>query len=691
MTNLTLLGGAPVRALAIIGLFAFGPAISVADDTEKAPPSTSLTIGHILKMQTPTDVQISPDGKWVAYVVRRANEEKDKGFSQIWMASADGKNTVPLTASYTNASSPRWNPDGSTLAFLGTRGDDKDAETQVWLLDRRGGEAQQHTSVKQGVNEFAFSPDGTRMLLVIKDPKSEDIEKEEEDDKAKKNGKDKPKPWVIDRLQFKRDYVGYLDRRRTHIFVYDGENDPVQLTSGDYDDQTPKWSPDGTKIAFVSKRHGDPDANDNSDIWTVAADAEAKEHPLTQVTTNTGPDHSPTWSPNGKTLAYVSSSNPEKLWYAVDHLTIIAADGKGGPKALTKKYDRVVYRPAYAPNGKSIYFIAEDGGNGPLMNIRVKSGKLSTVTKGDVVVRSFDVGTEGAIALTRSGHHMPYDVYFSKNNKETRLSDLNGDLLKDVTLGRAERLNVAGWNGENVESFVYYPPNHDASKAYPTVFVLHGGPVAQHDAAFNNWGQLYAANGYIAVLPNPHGSSGYGEAFSYSLFRQWGTPDFADVDAIADHLVAANISDGDKLGVGGWSYGGILTNYMITKSTRFKGAVSGASEVNHRANYGHDVYQHFWEVELGLPWENIEAWESMNPFNDLGKVTTPTLVIGGKEDWNVPIQNSEQLYQVLKRRGIETQLVVYPGEHHGIRRPSFQRDRYQRFLGWFDKYVKAEK
>ena len=229
--------------------------------------------------------------------------------------------------------------------------------------------------------------------------------------------------------------------------------------------------------------------------------------------------------------------------------------------------------------------------------------------------------------------------------------------------------------------------DHDASKTYPTIFVLHGGPVSQHDTSFDYWGQLYAAKGYIAVLPNPHGSNGYGEAFSHALFGNWGGPDFADVDAIADHLVASGISDGDKLGVGGWSYGGILTNYVITQSTRFKGAVSGASEVNHRANYGHDVYQHFWEVELGLPWENIEAWEKINPFNNLGKVTTPTLVIGGKEDWNVPIQNSEQLYQVLKRRGIETQLVVYPGEHHGIRRPSFQRDRYERFVGWFDKYV----
>ena len=692
MTKLTAANQYTAHILAVVGFIIFGNAAATAEEAEKTP-STLLTIDHILNIKTPADVQISPDGRWVAYVVRRLDEDKDKRFSQIWMSSTDGKSTVPLTAHYTNASSPRWNPNGSTLAFTGKRGNDKDAETQVWLLDLRGGEAQQYTHVKQGVNGFAFSPDGNGMLLVIKDPKPEDAEDTEKDADAKKKGKkkDSPKPWVIDRLQFKRDYVGYLDRRRTHFYLYNGEGEPVQITSGDYDDRDPQWSPDGKRIAFVSKRHGDPDGNDNSDIWTVEANADTKEHPLTQVTTNKGPDHSPNWSPDGKTIAYVTNNEPEKLWYATDHLAVIGAESGDEARLLTKAYDRMVSDPTFAPNGKSIYFTAADGGNQPLMQFTVKSGKLKQISDNELVVASYSIGRKGQIALARSGHNAAFDVYLHQKNKEIRLSDLNGSVLTNLKFARTERLKVPGWNGEPVESFVYYPPSHDVTKAYPTIFMLHGGPVSQHDAAFNVWAQLYAANGYIAVLPNPHGSSGYGQAFSYALNRQWGTPDFADVDAIADHLVAAGISDGDKLGVGGWSYGGILTNYMITKSTRFKGAVSGASEVNHRANYGHDVYQHFWEVELGLPWENIEAWENMNPFNDLGKVTTPTLVIGGKEDWNVPIQNSEQLYQVLKRRGIETQLVVYPGEHHGIRRPSFQRDRYERFLGWFDKYVKAEK
>ena len=655
---------------------------ALADDDK----STVLTIEHLVGMKVPRDVQLSPEGDWVAYVVSRNDLEKDRGFTQIWMTSTDGKTTLPMTASYASASSPRWNPDGSTLAFIGTRGSDKDAKSQVWILNRQGGEAQQYTHVKQGVSGFTWSPDGTRMLLTIRDPKPEP----EDAEKKGKAGKDKPKPWVIDRLQFKQDYVGYLDRRRSHLYLHDGEGDPVQLTSGDYDDRDPQWSPDGTRIAFTSKRDGDPDANTNSDIWIVSADADADDHPLTQVTTNKGSDDNPAWSPDGKTIAYTTTVEPEKFWYATDHLAVIDASGGGAARLLTRDYDRMISNPEFSSDGKSIYFTAADGGNRPLMKATVSSGKLETITEGDVSVRGFDALGDDMIAIVQSSHHATADVTLIKGSKSVRVTSLNANLLEGVTLGNVERLKVAGWNGDMVESFVYYPPDYEAGGAYPTIFVLHGGPVGQHDASFDAWGQLYAANGYVAVLPNPHGSSGYGEPFTYALNRQWGVPDFADVDAVAEHMVKSGLSDPKRLGVGGWSYGGILTNYMITKSNRFAGAVTGASVVNHLANYGHDMYQNTWEAEFGFPWEQNDDLDAIDIFSKLGNVTTPTLVMGGKEDWNVPIQNSEQLYQVLKRRGIDTQLVVYPGEHHGFRRPSFQVDRYNRFLDWFKKYVKAE-
>ena len=655
-------------------------------NTEDADPSV-FSIDHIMKMKRVSNIATSPDGEWVAYVVTRMDEDKDKQYRQIFMTSADGETTLPMTAAYANASSPQWSPDGKYLGFVGKRGDDEEAESQVWLLDRRGGEAQQYTKVKQGVDSFVWSPDGSKMALLIKDPKPEKEGEKDKDGKEKKVDKDRPEPFVIDRLQFKRDYVGYLDRRRTHVYLFGGDKDPVQITSGDYDDSDPKWSPDGTSIAFVSKREGDPDANDNSDIWRVAADMEAKSFPLTQVTTNPGPDRQPSWSPDGQSIAYVSSVEPDKLWYATDHLAVVPAQG-GEARLLTRDYDRMISRPKFSKDGSRIYAIAQDQGNRPVISVSLESGQHSIVTQGELSVREFDLGPGDGLTLLQSTHLLPPNVNILQNGTSTQITNVNQDVLDEVEFGNVERLSVPGWSEEPVESFVYYPDGYKAGKSYPTIFVLHGGPVGQHDTSFDEWARLYAAQGYIAVLPNPHGSSGYGQPFTYSLDKQWGVPDFADVDAIASYLVDNGISDPDRLGVGGWSYGGILTNYVITKSTRFAGAVTGASEVNHRANYGHDIYQLAWETELGLPWENIEAWESINPFNDLGKVTTPTLVIGGQLDWNVPIQNSEQLYQVLKRRGIDTKLVVYPDEYHGIRRPSFVRDRFERYLGWYDEYVK---
>jgi len=647
----------------------------------KQAKTINLSIDHIMKMKSVESLALSPDSKWIAYVVTRVDEEKDKKFSQIHITSIDGKSTLPMTAVYMNASDPQWSPDGKYLAFLGVRGTDKDTENQVWTLDLRGGEAVQFTNVPQGVNSYRWSPDGTKMALVIKDAKPQTNAPDEN------SSNEKLEPFVIDRLQFKKDYVGYLDRRRTHIYIKNGNEKPIQITFGDYDDSDPQWNPDNKLIAFVSKREGDPDANNNSDIWLVDSSDDKKNRELKKLTINPGPDTNPSWSPDGNTIAYISSIEPDKLWYATEHLAITDKNN-GETKLLSLNYDRMISTPMFSNDGKSIFALASDRGNRPLIKFDLSNGDKENITPDELSVRNYAIGNRDKIITLMSSHHSPFNFYQIKRDEIINLTNYNNAILKDTKLADVKRLIVPGWRNEPVESFIYYPPNYDNQKIYPTIFVLHGGPVSQHDTSFDEFAQLYAANGYIAVLPNPHGSSGYGQAYSYALNKKWGVPDFEDVDAIADYLVENGVSDPNKLGVGGWSYGGILTNYVITKSTRFSGAVSGASEVNHRANYGHDIYQNEWEVELGLPWVNIEDWEAINPFNDLGKVTTPTLVIGGQLDWNVPILNSEQLYQVLKRRGIDTKLVVYPGEYHGINRPSFVRDRYERFIDWFDQYVK---
>jgi dipeptidyl aminopeptidase/acylaminoacyl peptidase len=500
-------------------------------------------------------------------------------------------------------------------------------------------------------------------------------------------------PWVIDRLQFKEDGVGYLDRYRQHIYVYDGEGAPVQVTFGDFDDSSPVWSPDGKWIAFTSNRTAEPDSNTNSDIWVVSGSVDegtkptADSHPLRQITTNPGSDHSPAWSPDGKWIAYASVVDLSRIWYATNHLAISPAEG-GDARLLTNEYDRTIHSPSFAPDGKSIYAVSEDDGRMPLVSIDIKSGKVERVVDDQSATYEFDAHAKGPVALVRATPSQPDAIYVLRKGKLERLSHQNDSLLAPITLANVKELKFPSADGTVVEAFFYFPPGYEAGKRYPTILRPHGGPVAQHDAGFYTEAQVLASEGYVIIAPNPRGSSGYGEDFSAVLFANWGVKDFEDVSAAVDYAVDQGFADPDRLGVGGWSYGGILTNYVITKSTRFKAAISGASEVLYRANYGHDIYQKLWEAELGLPWETPEAWERISPFNDIGKVTTPTLVIGGKEDWNVPIQNSEQLYLGLRRRGIDTLLVVYPGETHSILRPSFVLDRYARYIDWYGRYLK---
>ncbi|WP_262692575.1 S9 family peptidase [Kordiimonas aestuarii] len=642
----------------------------------------SLSAADAVKLQYTSDPRLSPDGKWVAYTVSRNDLEKDKRRTQVWIAATDGTAELAMSGKGYCASSPRWSPDGKYLAFLAEK---KEGEkSQVWLLDRRGGEARQYTHIKQGVDAFAWSPNGEEMLLTLTDlqPEPEKID-----------GEDKPMPWVIDRLQFKEDGVGYLDRYRQHLYLFSGEGSPTQITFGDYDDQSPAWSPDGKWIAFTSNRTEEPDSNTNSDIWVVSATLEdgkaatAENHPLRRVTSNPGADYSPAWSPDGKWIAYVSTVDTAKIWYATNHLAISPAAG-GEARLLTTDYDRPVHAPRYAPDGRSIYVVSEDDGQMPLIAVDTKSGKVKRVTEDQSSTYAFDMNGDGMTVLNRSEPDQPDAIYTLKKGKLQRLSHLNDKLLASVNLASVREVQFPSADGTMIEAFIYLPPGYEQGKRYPAILRPHGGPVAQHDSGFYTEAQVLAAAGYVVIAPNPRGSTGYGEDFSAILFANWGVKDFEDVMAAVDFAIAEGYADPDKLGVGGWSYGGILTNYVITKSTRFKAAISGASEVLYRANYGHDIYQAIWEQELGLPWETPEAWERISPFNDIGKVTTPTLVIGGKEDWNVPIQNSEQLYQGLRRRGIETLLVVYPGETHSIVRPSFVLDRYQRYISWYDRFLK---
>jgi len=634
-----------------------------------------VTVDDIFSLKSVGDPRVSPDGEWVAYTLSQMDAAKDSSDTDIWMAPLAGGDALRLTTSDKGESQPRWSPDGAYLGFVSSRGGDK---SQVWLLPRAGGEAWQLTDFPGGVSSFEWSPDSTRLAVVATDPDPDAEEEDESDSKA-------PKPIVVTRLQFKRDGRGYLNDLRSHVYVFDiAAKKADQVTDGPYDDSSPVWSPDGRSIAFVSNRTGEPDANQNSDVFIVAAEAGATPRALT---TSPGSDSSPAFTPDGRFVVYEAGGAPEDIWYATNNLAVVPVAG-GPARMLTAGLDRNVSSPTVTPDGQSVIFVLEDGGNTHLSRVPLAGGAIERIVGGERNVSRFDVGKTGAIALLESGAAYPNEVFTLRDGQLARVTHVNDAFLAGIRLATVERFRSKSADGTMIDGFLTRPPGMETATNLPAILRIHGGPVSQFQTSFSFEWQILAAQGYAVIAANPRGSSGRGREFSRAIWADWGNKDFTDVMGAVDHVVAMGVADPDRLGVGGWSYGGILTNYVITKTGRFKAAISGASEVNYTANYGHDHYQIQWEKELGLPWQNTELWLRISPFFHVDNVTTPTLVMGGQADWNVPIQNSDQLYQALRRRGVDTQLVVYPGQGHGISRPSYQKDRYERYIAWYDKYLK---
>jgi dipeptidyl aminopeptidase/acylaminoacyl peptidase len=649
-----------------------------------------ITLDDLPRFREVRDAQLSPDGQWVAYVVSQIDAKEDKSTAHIWMTSYDGQTTRQMTAGTEGESSPRWSPDGKYLSFTSSRkGEAKGS--QVWLLPLAGGEAAQLTDVKGRLQSYEWSPDSTRLALVIGDP---DPEAEENAKITEAGGKPKPpKPIVLDRYKFKQDGQGYLrSGRHSYVYLFDVATKKLErLTTGKWDESTPVWSPDGARIAFMSNHNADPDREPEGALYVAEAKAGATEKALTTAARRVSRGR-PDWSPDGKQIAYLETD--EKKWgaYSMNYLALVASDGSGTPmrvKAMDA-LDRGVSAAKFSAEGKALSFTVTDDQSVYPARLNLTSGNVEKIIAPPVVVMGWD--TAGGRSVVLSGGNKQYtEIYALEGAALRQVTHHNDALMAELDLGDTERVNATSKDGTIVNSLLTYPAGYVKGTKVPMLLRIHGGPNGQDQPTFNFERQFFAANGYAVLNVNYRGSSGRGQKFSRAIAADWGNLEVQDLHAAVDAVVKSGIADPDRLGVGGWSYGGILTDYLIASDTRFKAATSGAGTAFTVSYYGTDHYIIQYDNEIGPPW-NPKAWETYQklsyPFLRADRIKTPTLFLCGEKDFNVPVSGSEQMYQALRSLGVDTQLVIYPNENHGIGRPSYVRDRYERYLAWYDKYLK---
>ena len=644
-----------------------------------AQAKRSLRPGDLYRIRDVRDPQISPEGGWVAYTVSVVDSAKDKSDNDVWMTSWDGTTTLRVTSSPESESSPRWSADGRYLAFLSGRQEGKGA--QLWLLDRRGGEAQRVTQLRGGVSDFVWSPDSKRMILVVD---------EETDSVARKDTAERKtaKPIVVNRYNFKRDVAGYLGTKRSHLTLFDLESKKTEtLTSGLDDDDSPSWSPDGQRISFVRGGISEPGRTAHDDVYVIDARAGATPKPLTNFV---GPDGGrPAWSPDGKWIAFLRGDEPKFSAYNLNKLAVVPSDGSGPVRVLTAALDRGVSGAQFSADGQSIFVLVADDRAQHLGRVRVADGSTERVITGKRVVTTFAMTKDGKVAVLTATPERSGEIFAWDGSALRQLSHQNDSLFAQLQLGSTEAFSSKSSDGTEVHG-VLVRPAHAPTGRLPLILYIHGGPNGQDSYSFSFERELFAASGYAVLAVNYRGSSGRGAAFQKAIFADWGNKEVVDLIGAVDEAVRSGVADPERLGIGGWSYGGILTDYTIATTPRFKAAVSGAGSALQLSMYGTDQYITQYDQEIGPPWKSQDLWIKISyPFFHADRIKTPTLFMGGQSDFNVPIIGGEQMYQALRTLGVATELVIYPNQFHGLTLPSYRKDRLERYLAWYDRYLKA--
>lgn len=657
-----------------------------------------ITAEDLYRFNLISEPQLSPDGELVVYAQHRVDKKTEKKHANLWIVPTDGGAPRPFTAGDHSDTRPRFCPDGRRIAFLSNREDEK--QPQVYVIPTDGGEARRLTDLKGEIQAFEWSPDGTRLLLVFRAKDAETIEREEDEEKKTLGVVCRE----ITRVFFKEDGIGFLPKERTHLWVVDVETGEArQMTSGSvHDEWGATWSPDGERIAFLSNCTPDPDLDpDAIELFVISADggeARRVEAPL-------GPKTQLRFSPDGRRIAYLGREGRGK-GYRLMRLWVVPVDGGEPARCLTADHDLNIVGstindmgglaqvpPTWSPDGGRITVQVSHHGNTVLQSVGFDGGLEDViVAPGVVSTYSFD-RTGRRLAALQGTFTDPGQVVLHEGGSSRALTRVNAALLAEIDLGAIEEVWFRGPDGNDLQGWILTPPGFDPNEQYPSILEIHGGPRTQYGATFMHEFYALAAQGYVVYFCNPRGGQGYGETHSKAIWNAWGTADYADVMAWADLVATRPAIDPARMGVTGGSYGGYMTNWIIGHTDRFAAAVTQRSVSNLISMYGSSDFNWAFQEEFGdvPPWDALESYWRQSPIAHIGNAKTPTLVIHSEQDLRCAIEQGEQVFVALKRLGVDTKLVRFPDEPHGLSRGGRTDRRVARLtqiMDWFDKYLK---
>ena len=671
-----------------------------------------VTAEDLYELQTLSGARISPDGEYVIYAQQRVDRKTEKKYSNLWLASTAQGDPNPRQFTFGDHadSKPRWSPDGKWIAFLSNRAD-TEKPARLYLIPSNGGEAYPLTEIHGEIDDFAWSPDGARIVFVFRKADPEVLAREQ-DEQKKKLG-------VVarhyDRVFYKLDGTGYLPKERWHLWLVDlpnkqgGQLTVRQLTDHPiYDEKSPAWSPDGERIVFLSNHTHDPDFNpDCIDLFLLSL-PDQQTH---KIDTPVGQKSLPNFSPDGKWVAYYGQEGVavdyknQGVWVAP------AQSDRGAERVrnLTEPYDLHASSwtindvgepeempPTWSNDGQRLYFPVAYHGSATLMSISLGGEDLQTVIGEGGVVSGFSFDrNQDCLAYIYGRWTDPGQVFVRDmhSGESYPVTAVNHDLLKQLELGDLEQVWIEGPDGNQLQGWILKPPGFDPSRKYPSILEIHGGPLTQYGNFFMHEFFFLAAHDYVVHFSNPRGGRGYGEEHARAIWQDWGNADYRDVMAWTETIAGLPYIDPLRMGVTGGSYGGYMTAWIIGHTDRFKAAVTQRCVSNLLSMWGSSDFNWAFQEELGgkPPFEDLQNYWDHSPMKYMGNATTPTLVIHSENDLRCPIEQGEQVFVALKKIGVDSEMVRFPDEFHGLSRNG-RTDRrivrLQHILRWFDKYLK---